>query len=326
MRFSLKMFLFCTICALSFSCQKEPDVDLPDAPPPPPPPSGREFSKLKSITYRDRFYEDSTCFRYDTANNKIRRIVYFPLIPGDSASMIYSYNDKNQLVTYEYLVNPNSVFDRPYADVVKMQFIRNSSGQLEKVLSTYREAKIQQSEGIARYTKNGDTTFITFIDSLPKSLDPAYYDLVDHYRVGLKNNRVVTIDFIPVSTFPGYDEKDFFTYNASGALISTKWTSPGSEFMTTYERGSIAATELQKFMARLSGDLYWFFRTKNFNFEYLVGDRYFLHGPSPLKSTTGTSIITFLNEYNSGGQLVKVTSTDQSSPADRTFETITYYP
>lgn len=100
---------------------------------------------------------------------------------------------------------------------------------------------------------------------------------------------------------------DKFTYDAGGNLI-TQTSTYNNETPTiyTYQRGSQAATEIQKYIKRLAGDLLWFYRAKLFTFEY--NDYFFAGNALESVKRNNAPWYTYTNEFDGNGNLKKMSS------------------
>ena len=271
----------------------------------------RNYSKLKtfktSITQRGSLmYNDSISIKIDSVNNKI----IITAIDGtkDTSVITYTYNSNNQLVLYEQTSNYNSLY------ISKMQFVRDANGQLSKVESEYKNGLMATSEGVCRYDKRGDTTFVTFIDSTQKH-PYGYPDGNDYYQVGLYNNKLVFQKWYSKGNGGKLDSTVYrFSYDASGNLTTLTYqydASPSS--VLNYQRGSLAPTELQKFVAQLGGDIVWFQRSKLFSLLDFPGGNYFTLGNVVQTITkNNASYLTYTNEFDASNNVKKITSTDVS--------------
>lgn len=252
------LFLLGLVGILFFSCNKNDDNNDDNDPPATP----REWFKLKTIlntrvSSGSSTYRDSTDIQIDSVKNKI----VFKQYGQDTSTEVYTYNSKYQLELYEHI----DTYDRLY--ISRMQFVRNADGQLTKVLSEYKNSLIATSEGTVKYDKRGDTTFITFLDSVRKH-PQGYPDAQDYYQVALINDRIVySKDYAIKSTGQSDSSIDKFEYDAAGNLTSdTYQNSKSTPVVYTYQWGGEQLKDLQKFMTQWTGDLVWFSRAKLFFF------------------------------------------------------------
>jgi hypothetical protein len=249
------LLLFCIFCVLIISCKKNGNDD-PQLPAP-------SWFTLKNIVTTATEYgtlrsRDSIDIQIDSMKNKITFQKFTLQVPDrPRLTETYTYNSDSQLVLFE---SPNTDIAN---GITRMEFVRDANGRVVKVLSNYNRGPVFSTEGTVTYDKNGDTTFITYIDTAFQDF-PNFNFGKDYYRVGLVNNRVVykKTYYFPMLTQGEIDTFERkYIYDAAGNLtaeLPLDATNPGSGF--TYQYGSGTPRELQKFMAQLSGDLFWFKR------------------------------------------------------------------
>jgi hypothetical protein len=156
-----------------------------------------------------------------------------------------------------------------------MQFVRNANGEVEKVLSQYKNGLVASSVGIVKYRKSLGVTTITYIDSTLKNPSGSS-DARDHYQVRLINDRVI--------------DKKLWSMNASGRLDSIRsaygYDSSGNKIIELSQHNNDAQVktrwrwtelpnfnetkQLQRFLTQWMGDLYWFTRSKQFDFAEFI--------------------------------------------------------
>ncbi|HEX6431453.1 MAG TPA: hypothetical protein VF008_27365 [Niastella sp.] len=294
-----------SLFVLFISCNKNDDNNDN------PPLATREWFKLKTLLYTSQYssngsyyYRDSTEIVIDSANNKI----FFREIEGTSSGMdtsleTFTYNSKNQLVLYEKV----DTYD--YLYISRMEFVRDASGQVTKVLSGYGHGLKPSSEGLVNYDKRGDTTFITYIDSARKH-PQGYSDAQDFYQVGLVSDKVVYYKSYSMST-PGKLDSTLYKYeyDAAGNV-----TTESSQYRTnppvvyTYQRGSETPKELQKFLSQWAGDLLWFRRSKLFSFSGHLATVNTVAGNVLVSKKQGSTITaSYTNAFDANGNLGSVT-------------------
>lgn len=304
------LFLFGLQCILLVACSKTNDDNTNN-----PPAIPRDWFKLKTQVFKSNnattgnaLVYDSTEVAIDSANNKV--ILRNYSISGNGAVVYYkdtsvetfTYNGNNQLVEYEHSDTYNQFF------ITNMRFERDANGQVTKVVSQYKDGLMNSSEGIVRYNKNGDTTFVTFTDSTKKHRQ-GYSDAQDYYQVAiLKDHKIA---YYKNYNFPGAGKLDSsvnrFDYDAAGNL--TTFTYQGTySTVYSYQRGSATPTELQKYFEQWLGDLYWFRRSNLFNTSSETGFNYMIAG-NVVESIrmNNAAYRTFTNSFDQSGNLSSVT-------------------
>lgn len=293
-------FLFIIALSVLFilSCKKDHSGN--ETPPEPEPETETGFSKLKKITetywYKGRDKSESTYeINYDSANNKVAvKIVSAP----NKYISTYSYNSADQLIQYEE--TPINTTQQYY----RMNFVRDGNGQLIKVLSErYNNGISEASEGICQYTKEQDTSFVTFIDTAKQNWEM--------YRIGMINNRIVSsINYFHNSNSTITPFRTDCTYDTSGNLISNYTGSAPSGTMLTIKRGNVVPITIKKFFDRMVGDVPWLTIYKTRYLRTLpLSSPFFFTGPvvESMKEKDAFWDITWdvTNEYDSFGNLKK---------------------
>jgi hypothetical protein len=297
---------------ITISCNKNDNNDNP-------PGNTREWFKLKSIVYASqdntssRVYRDSTEIAIDSVNNKI----IFRTIEGttgnvDTSTETFTYNSSNQLILYEQV----DTYDQLY--ISRMEFVRDADGKVTKVLSQYKDGLKASSEGLVKYDKRGDTTFVTFIDSTQKHRY-SYTDAKDFYQMGLVNDKVVYYKIYSMSSGKLDSNQTRYEYDAAGNLTTETYqyrnTTP---VVYTYQRGSETPKELQKFLSQWAGDLIWFTRSKLFGFAWQLPTVSTFKGNVLLSKKQGNTIVeSYTNTFDANGNLGSVTwqEADYGSPS-----------
>lgn len=269
------------------SCKKDKDDNETETP------TTYEVSKLKTIrtktlnTSQQIVASSTTSISVDSVSNKTTLITY-DSINNITTTDTYTYNSKHQLLLFERASNRTDLY------ISRMEFSRNSDGQLTKVNSSYINGKVATSEGTVQYQKKQDTTFVTFIDSTYKSNNP--YDIggTDYYKLAFVNNRVVVRN------------GTVFEYDATGSIVAVSVTDLNIVYY--YKHSNKVATEIQKYLAYMGGDIPWFFRelqytgwdaTRNGHTAGNVLES-FSEGNYP-------PTLTFINEFDGNGNLIMVT-------------------
>jgi hypothetical protein len=319
--------IYCALLGLfviTISCNKNDDNNDN-----PPPANNREWFKLKTLLYSSEGtskYWDSTEIEIDSVNNKITFRELEGLVPNMDTSMtIFTYNSQNQLVLYQHF----DTYDQFY--ISRMEFVRDAiTGQLTMVLSQYKDGKMPKSEGIVRYDKRGDTTFVTFIDSTKKHRY-GYTDAQDFYQVGLVNGKVVYNKDYSVAVPGMLDSSQYwYVYDAAGNISTETFqyrnTAP---VVYTYQRGAETPKELQKFLSQWAGDLLWFKRSKLFGFGRHLATVNTVSGNVLQAKMMGSAISqSYANTFNASGNLSSVTwqtTTGSTTPTTYTYREKYYY-
>ncbi|OQP57409.1 hypothetical protein [Niastella populi] len=308
--------IYCALLGLfviAISCNKNDDNNDN------PPAENREWFKLRSMVYTSqnntssRFYYDSTYISIDSVNNKI----IFHTIEGttgnlDTSMKTFTYNDRYQLVLYEQI----DTYDQLY--ISRMEFVRDVDGKVSKVLSQYKDGLMASSEGLVKYDKRGDTTFVTFIDSTQKHRY-GYTDANDFYQRGIVDDRVVYYKSYGKSSGKLDSSQTSYDYDAAGNLTTETYqynnTTP---VVYTYQHGSKTPKELQKFLSQWAGDLIWFTRSKLFGFAWELPTVSTFKGNVLLSKKQGSTIVqSYANTFDAGGNLASVTwqEPDYGSPS-----------
>lgn len=279
-----------------------------------PPANSRDWFKLKtfmsSSTYNNGskyYYRDSTEITIDSANNKLvfrnygSRTTSGNAIYSDSSVETYTYDGQNKLALYEKVSN----YDRLY--ISRMEFVRDASGKLIKVLSAYKNGLMPTSEGTVKYDKRGDTTLVTFLDSARKHPD-IYRDAQDFFQAGIVNDKVVY--YKDYGWAPGYldSTQTKYEYDAAGNLTTETYQySNSTPVAYTYQRGSETPKELQKFLSQWAGDLFWFSRYKLFGFRWYLETVNANTGNVLLAKKQGNTTVTaYTNTFDTGANLGSV--------------------
>ena len=131
------------------------------------------------------------------------------------------------------VIDKNLVFDGNI-----FVFVRDADGKVSKVLSQYHDGKMASSEGLVKYDKRGDTTFVTFLDSARKHPD-IYRDAQDFYQAGIVNDKVVY--YKDYGWAPGYldSTQTKYEYDAAGNLTTETYQyNNNTPVLYTYQRTS----------------------------------------------------------------------------------------
>jgi YD repeat-containing protein len=254
-----------------------------------------EFSKLKKITKTSQYrYLKDILVSYEITTDSINNKIIVKTIQGkDTVTGTYNYNSNNQLELYEATAPKRTFY------LTRMNFMRNGSGQLIKVLSEYYNNGItEKSEGICQYTKVQDTSFVTFIDTANKQA-PGVKEM---YSIGLVNNRIV-------SSIAGSNRTDF-TYDSSGNLISYAQTQGASPAVVSIQiRSSRSPKEIKKFFDCLGSDIPWFSRYSDYGFIDVQNTlpSYYLMGNALEDMQRESTPWKYYNEFDSVGNLKKIT-------------------
>ena len=291
------------LCCVIISCNKNDDNNDN------PPANTREWFKLKTKLYSSvqnngsRVYKDSTEIVIDSANNKLVFKSYSnnSNLYIDTTIETFTYNSQNQLVLYEHV----DTYDQLY--ITRMEFVRDADGKVTKVLSQYKDGKMASSEGLVKYDKRGDTTFVTFIDSTQKHKN-GYSDARDFYITGLVNDKVVYYKEYSTASAKLDSSQTRYEYDAAGSLITETYqyrnTTP---VVYTYQRGAETPKELQKFLTQWAGDLMWFHRSKLFGFGWYLLTVSAPTGNVMLSKKQGSTVLnTYTNAFDGAGNLGSV--------------------
>jgi len=289
------------------SCHKSNDSNPTD------PPVSHTWFKLKTITDNAKYpnssfiNQDSTEIVLDSVNRKIT-LKYYSKFSSylDTVITTYTYNSNYQLVSYESTASYKDMY------ISSMIFVRDATGQVTKVQSAYKNGLIATSEGAVKYDKRGDTTFVTYLDSVRK--DPQYYDGRDFYTVALLNGKLITNTDLPIKGKSTDTVLSKYEYDASGSLVtySEKYGNSAPR-ITTYQRGSQAPQELQQFFAQWIGDLFWFSRAKSFFPLQQIGYYGYILGNTVQSMNVENVVIPFTNTFDANGNL---TSFSRVGPYD----------
>ncbi|MBO9204151.1 MULTISPECIES: hypothetical protein [Niastella] len=270
----------------------------------------RSWFKLRSIAGTSKYarsstiYKDSADIAIDSVNNKIVIKRYYGTNYSDSATETYSYNSDYQLTLYECTKN----YDQLY--ISRMEFQRDSIGQVTKVVSGYQNSLIATSEGPVTYVKRGDTTFITYLDSAKKHLQ-SYYDGQDFYTVALLNGKLIARTDFPIYNKQSDTSQFKYEYDGAGNLVTyTQQYGISTPTVYTYQRGSQAAQDLQKFVDQWTGDLFWFTRAKFFFPLQEIGYDNSILGNVVQSIQKNTATITFTNAFDTNGNLISTSYTE----------------
>jgi hypothetical protein len=302
--------IYCALVGLfviTISCNKNDDNNDN------PPAANRDWFKLKTLLNSTNYsngtfyYKDSTEIIIDSPGNKVVFRQYGLKSNGgsgfykDTSVETYSYDDQNRLVLYEHTDNYDRLF------ISRMEFVRDANGKVVKVLSGYKNGLMATSEGLVKYDKRGDTTFVTYIDSTRKH-PQGYYDAQDYYTVGLVKEKLVYYKYYSLST-PGKLDSTLTTYeyDAAGNLVLEYYKSgTNAPVVYAYERSG-EAKELQKFISQWAGDLLWFHRAKLFFFtEYLATVDGFSGNVLRTRKLGSTTLESFTNSFDASGNLNSV--------------------
>ena len=299
---SIYCFLF-SLFVLFVSCKKN-DNDNDN-----PPPATREWFKLQTKINTTQYttgipYRDSSSIGIDSANKKIIIKEYSSSSGGkDSSTETYTYNNDYQLVLYEHV----DTYD--YLFISRMEFVRDANGQVTKVLSGYKNGLMASSEGFVKYDKRGDTTLITYLDSAKKHPN-GYPDAQDFYQVALVGEKMVYHKDFPIKTAGQSDTSIAkFEYDASGNLVTEtdQYSKTSTPIVYTYQRGSEVPKELQKFIAQLTGDLFWFQRSKFLFYLSEIGyDNYILGTVVQSIKKDNVAYLSFTNTFDASGNLTTI--------------------
>lgn len=292
------------LCVLIISCNKNDNNNEN------PPANTRDWFGLKTVVYTSyangSIYNnsDSTEITIDSANNKVVFRSYgIQNIYKDTSVETFTYDGQNKLVLYEKVSN----YDRLY--ISRMQFIRDASGKVVKILSGYKNGLMATSEGSVKYDKRGDTTFVTYLDSTLKHPEK-YTDAQDFYQVGIVNDRVVYektySNWSPAGRLDSSQIK--YDYDAAGNITtSTYQWNDWTPRITTYQHGTETPKELQKFMEQWATDLLWFTRSKLFGFRLTLATVDTYKGNVLLSEKAGnTTIYSYTNTFDAKGNLASV--------------------
>jgi hypothetical protein len=276
-------------------------------------PPAHNWFKLKTIISNTKYLnstltkQDSTDITLDSVNKKItiKRYNVFSSYK-DTTIETYAYNSNYQLTTYECTKNSSQLY------ISYMNFVRDANGQVTKVLSGYKNGLIALSEGAVKYDKRGDTTFITYLDSTRK--DPQYYTGRDFYTVALLNGKLIANTDFPVKDKSTDTVLEKYEYDASGNLVTyTEKYGNTAPRITTYQRGSQAPQELQKFFAQWMGDLFWFSRAKYFFPLQKIGYYGCILGNAVQSMNVENVVVPYTNTFDANGNL---TSLSRVGPYD----------
>lgn len=301
---------FFTLSVLIISCNKNDDNNDDNNPPA----NTRDWFKFKTFMYSSsysngsKYYNrDSTEITIDSTNNKLvfrnysSRTTSGNAIYSDSSVETYTYDGQNKLVLYEKTSN----YDQLYIN--RMEFVRDASGKLVKVLSAYKNGLMSTSEGTVSYDKRGDTTFVTFLDSTRKHKD-IYRDAQDFYQAGIVNDRVVY--YKSYGWAPGYldSAQTKYEYDAAGNLTTETYQyNNNTPTVYTYQRGTETPKELQKFLSQWANDLLWFRRYKLFDFGYYFETVNAYTGNVLLTKKQGSSTVrSYTNTFDANANLGSV--------------------
>lgn len=279
----MKKCSYCFFVSLLFvlfvSCGKKDKLD--DTPPTPAPPAAWEWFRLSGVerislfqnSYKHRL-RDSIEIILNSAKNEIvfQKNSFSYNGAGydkDTSIETYTYNSNHQLVLYEHTNSYNDF------SITRMEFVRNANGEVERVLSKYKNGLVASSEGIVKYQKNFGVTTITYIDSTLKN-PLGGSDARDHYQVKLINDRVVNRTSWNMTALGTPDSiRSSYKYDSSGnkiiefsqhnndAQVKTTWR--WTEFPNFNE-----TKQLQRFLTQWMGDLHWFTRSKQFDFAEFI--------------------------------------------------------
>ena len=268
-------YLFISLVFILFvSCGKKDKID--DKPPTPTPeaPATWEWFKLTGVerislfqnSYTHRL-RDSIEIELNTAKNEIvlRKNTFSHNGTGydrNTSVETFTYNSNHQLVLYQHTNSYNDF------SIARMEFVRNANGEVEKVLSQYKNGLVAASEGIVKYKRSLGATTITYIDSTSKR-SGGNSDAQDHYEVKLVNGRVVARTSFTdlLQTNYEYDTsgnkiKAITKHNNDAPVVTTwRWTEHPNPNETK---------QLQRFLTQWMGDLHWFTRSKQFDFAEFI--------------------------------------------------------
>jgi hypothetical protein len=271
---SISGVLFSLFVLFLVSCGKKDKMEDNLPTPTPPKPATWEWFKLTGVErislYQDSYkhrLRDSIEIELNSAKNEIilrKNSFSYNNVGYDKNTSVetFTYNSNHQLVLYEHADSYNNF------SITRMQFVRNANGQVEKVLSQYKNGLVASSEGIVKYQKNFGVTTITYLDSTLKNPSGSS-DAQDHYEVKLVNDQVVER-----MSWPDFLQKKY-EYDTSGnkikviakhnndAPIVSKWR--WTEFPNYNE-----TKQLQRFLTQWMGDLHWFTRSKQFDFAEFI--------------------------------------------------------
>lgn len=312
------------LCVLLISCNKNDDNNDN------PPANTRDWFKLKTRLYSSvqqqggRISKDSTEIIIDSANNKIVLKSYSNNSNQyiDTTIETYSYNSQNQLILYEHTDTYKQLF------ITRMEFVRDADGKVSKVLSQYHDGKMASSEGLVKYDKRGDTTFVTFNDSTQKHKN-GYSDARDFYQTGVVNNKIVY--YKDYSWAPGKldSTQTWYEYDAAGNITTEKYQYRNTTPVTyTYQYGGETPKELQKFLSQWANDLLWFHRSKLFGFGWYFQTVSSYTGNVLLAKKQGNATLNaYTNTFDAAANLGSVTWQYADSPAPYDTYTMTekYY-
>jgi hypothetical protein len=298
---------------LLFSCHKNgPDNnDDPNTNDTTTNPPARTWFKLKTIvgskvSLTNSYYtRDSTEILIDSINKKVIFKNYnSSTYVKDTSTITYTYNSNYQLTLYERATSYNGFY------MNRMEFVRDASGQVTKVISGYNNGLMATSEGSVKYDKRGDTTFITYLDSVRKH--SSYYDGQDYFQVALVGGKTVFKKDFPIQTAYRPDTTIVkYEYDASGNLVTTTNSyGLGAPGLYTYQRSSETPKELQKFMAQWIGDLFWYSRAKFFFPLSTIGtdsyDGYILGNVVQAIKKDNVVLISYTNTFDPSGNLASI--------------------
>lgn len=277
-----------------------------------PPANSRDWFKFKTLLYSSQqsngsySFRDSTDIIIDSAHNKLifksygRQSTGGSVYNTDTTVETFTYDGQNRLTLYEKVSNYYQLY------ISRMEFVRDGSGKLIKVLSSYKNGLMASSEGTVKYDKRGDTTFVTFLDSTLKHPNK-YSDAQDFYQVGLLNDNVVYYKDYYWSPTRLDSTQTWSQYDAAGNLnTETSQYNNTTPVVYTYQRGSETPRELQKFLSQWSADLLWFHRSKLFGFGWYFETISSFKGNVLQAKRQGSIVTPYTNTFDAAGNLGSV--------------------
>ncbi|OQP38861.1 hypothetical protein A4H97_19320 [Niastella yeongjuensis] len=298
------------MCLVLFSCHKSGLSDNDNTNPNDTIPADRTWFKLKTIvssrvSATNSYYaKDSMEISIDSVNRKVICKDYnSSTYTRDTATTTFTYNSNYQLALYENVTSYRGF------DISRMEFVRDASGQVAKVISGYKNGLVATSEGSVKYDKRGDTTFITYLDSVKKN--PGYYDGQDYFQVALVGGKPVFKKYFPIPNAEPDSIIDKYEYDASGNLATTtEILNQRVPEIYTYQRSGETPKELQKFMAQWIGDLFWYSRAKQFFPFITIGtesyEGYILGNVVQTIKKDNVVLITYTNTFDASGNLTSI--------------------
>ena len=322
-----RLLLFIPAILLICSCQKEVSVET-GTDPVLPAANIKDSLTVKSIkqTQYDQNGEPYTWidnYRLDTVLNKIKQIEtssYYG--PNDSTVSVFSYNNKNQIISIEKNGQP------------AIEFTRDAAGKLLTSTTHYQNAIVNESTGTFTFGIQGTGFTVTYLDSTLKFPGNNPGDARSFYKYTFSPDSTVTAyEEFYISTDGEY-KKDIFNYDNNKNLIAvTTVDSIGNTLYTiSYLRDAVKHTSLTSFFKRLGGDLFWFYQSKQLSIlPYIFNEydsKFALSAPKKITYTdkiSGSSFSSFNNTYDSKGNLITTEESDDSGRIISKTE-ITYNP